>query len=103
MTFMLRYMNVITDEMERMKVARLSRGFVERGIRDWKFIAGTAGALFVRSYERGERVHTSMIARGYQGELPKTERPIIRRNSTILAAGIPLVAILISTVTGVLA
>jgi cobalt/nickel transport system permease protein len=103
MTFMLRYMNVITDEMERMKVARLSRGFVERGIRDWKFIAGTAGALFVRSYERGERVHTSMIARGYQGELPKTERPIVRRNSTILAAGIPLVAIVISTVTGVLA
>lgn len=103
MTFMLRYMNVITDEMERMKVARLSRGFEERGIRDWKFIAGTAGALFVRSYERGERVHTSMIARGYQGELPKTERPIFRRNSAILAASIPLAAILISTITGVLA
>jgi cobalt/nickel transport system permease protein len=103
MTFMLRYMNVITDEMERMKVARLSRGFVERGIRDWKFIAGTAGALFVRSYERGERVHTSMIARGYQGVLPKTDRPTIKRNSTILAAGIPLVATLISIVTGALA
>lgn len=103
MTFMLRYMNVITDEMERMKVARLSRGFEERGIRDWKFISGTAGALFVRSYERGERVHTSMIARGYEGELPKTDRPVISRNSTFLAAGIPLVMILISIATGVLA
>ncbi len=103
MTFMLRYMNVITDEMERMKVARLSRGFEERGIRDWKFIAGTAGALFVRSYERGERVHTSMIARGYEGELPKTDRPVVTRNSTLLAAGIPLAALLASVLTGVIA
>ena len=103
MTFMLRYMNVITDEMERMKVARISRGFEERGIRDWKFIAGTAGALFVRSYERGERVHTSMIARGYEGELPKTSRPIISRSHQILAVGIPSAALAITTITGVLA
>jgi cobalt/nickel transport system permease protein len=102
MTFMLRYMNVITDEMERMKVARLSRGFEERGIRDWKFIAGTAGALFVRSYERGERVHTSMIARGYEGELPKTEQPILARSMKILALSIPAMALAISTITGAL-
>lgn len=102
MTFMLRYMNVITDEMERMKVARLSRGFEERGIRDWKFIAGTAGALFVRSYERGERVHTSMISRGYQGELPETDRPIISTSQKILAIGIPTLALAITTITGAL-
>lgn len=99
MTFMLRYLNVITDEMERMKVARLSRGFEERGIRDWKFIASTAGALFVRSYERGERVHTSMIARGYEGELPKTEHPVISRTSKILAISIPTFALAITTFT----
>ena len=102
MTFMLRYLNVITDEMERMKVARLSRGFEERGIRDWKFIASTAGALFVRSYERGERVHTSMIARGYDGELPKTEHPVISRTSKILAISIPAFALAITTFTGAL-
>ena len=102
MTFMLRYMNVITDEMERMKVARLSRGFEERGIRDWKFIAGTAGALFVRSYERGERVHTSMIARGYSGELPKTESPVVTISNKSLALGIPLAALVISIATGAL-
>jgi cobalt/nickel transport system permease protein len=102
MTFMLRYMNVITDEMERMKVARLSRGFEERGIRDWKFIAGTAGALFVRSYERGERVHTSMIARGYSGELPKTEPPVITLPSKFFAVGIPFTALVISIATGAL-
>jgi cobalt/nickel transport system permease protein len=103
MTFMLRYMNVITDELERMKVARLSRGFEERGIRDWKFIASTAGALFVRSYERGERVHTSMIARGYNGELPKTERPTITKSNQIFAAVIPLAAIAITIASGAFA
>ena len=102
MTFMLRYLNVITDEMERMKVARLSRGFEERGIRDWKFIASTAGALFVRSYERGERVHTSMIARGYEGDLPKTEQPVISRSMKTLAISVPALALTISIVTGVL-
>lgn len=100
MTFMLRYMNVITDELERMKVARLSRGFEERGIRDWKFIASTAGALFVRSYERGERVHTSMIARGYEGELPKTDQPFVSPKMKSLAIAIPAIALAISTISG---
>ena len=29
-----------------------------------------AGALFIRSYERGERVHLAMLSRGYTGRLP---------------------------------
>lgn len=101
MTFMLRYMNVITDEVERMKVARIARGFTERGIRDWKFIAGTAGALFVRSYERGERVHTSMISRGYQGALPQTEKPLVTGRDKFLALLIPSLAIAIALISGV--
>ncbi len=101
MTFMLRYMNVITDEVERMKVARIARGFTERGIRDWKFIAGTAGALFVRSYERGERVHTSMISRGYQGVLPQTEKPKITSKDKFIALVIPTTAIAIALISGV--
>jgi cobalt/nickel transport system permease protein len=68
--FMLRYVNVISDEMERMKVARESRGFIATGIKDWKVIATAASALFIRSYERGERVHLAMLSRGYTGTLP---------------------------------
>lgn len=94
MTFMLRYMNVITNELERMKVARSSRGFMEKGIRDWKFIAGTAGALFIRSYERGERVHTSMLSRGYEGELPKSLPPVITIQNRVLSLSIPLAALI---------
>ncbi|HEX6874778.1 MAG TPA: cobalt ECF transporter T component CbiQ [Nocardioidaceae bacterium] len=64
--FMVRYLDVVTDEMRRMRIARESRGFRGGGIRTWPVMARTIGALFVRSYERGERVHLAMLARGYQ-------------------------------------
>ncbi|MEW9554427.1 cobalt ECF transporter T component CbiQ [Nonomuraea sp. NPDC050783] len=68
--FMLRYMDVILDEMRRMRVARESRGFEARNARHIPVIARSAGALFIRSYERGERVHLAMLSRGYTGQMP---------------------------------
>ncbi|MEU7741878.1 cobalt ECF transporter T component CbiQ [Nonomuraea sp. NPDC049158] len=68
--FMLRYMDVIMDEMRRMRVARESRGFEARNFRHIPVIARSAGALFIRSYERGERVHLAMLSRGYSGRMP---------------------------------
>lgn len=71
MGFMVRYLDVVTDEMRRMRIARESRGFTARNPRHWPVIARSAGALFIRSYERGERVHLAMVARGYTGRLPR--------------------------------
>ena len=68
--FMVRYIDVIVDEMRRMKIARQSRGFLETGIKAWPVIAKSAGALFIRAYERGERIHLAMLSRGYQGTMP---------------------------------
>ena len=62
--FMVRYLDVVTDEMRRMRVALASRGFTARNPRHWPVIARSAGALFIRSYERGERVHLAMLSRG---------------------------------------
>jgi cobalt/nickel transport system permease protein len=72
MGFMIRYLDVVTDEMHRMKIARESRGFSARNVRHWPVLARSAGALFIRSYERGERVHLAMLSRGYTGTLPET-------------------------------
>lgn len=83
-SFMLRYLNVINDEMERMTVARASRGFEPKGIRDWKFLAAAAGALFIRSYERGERVHLSMISRGYDGKLPSVQSQLVAKQEILI-------------------
>ena len=70
MGFMVRYLDVVTDEMGRMRVARESRGFNARDVRHWPVLARSAGALFIRSYERGERVHLAMLSRGYTGTMP---------------------------------
>jgi len=72
MGFMVRYLDVVTDEMHRMKIARESRGFSARNVRHWPVLARSAGALFIRSYERGERVHLAMLSRGYTGTVPDT-------------------------------
>jgi cobalt/nickel transport system permease protein len=71
MGFMIRYLDVVTDELRRMHVARESRGFSARDPRQWPVIAKSAGVLFIRSYERGERVHLAMLSRGYDGRMPK--------------------------------
>ncbi|MCW2736590.1 cobalt ECF transporter T component CbiQ [Nocardioides sp.] len=67
MGFMVRYLDVVTDELGRMKTARESRGFTARNPRHWPVLGRSVGALFIRSFERGERVHLAMIARGYDG------------------------------------
>jgi len=71
MAFMVRYLDVVTDEFRRMRIARESRGFSARDPRQWPVLARTLGALFIRSYERGERVHLAMLSRGFDGTLPE--------------------------------
>ncbi len=73
MGFMIRYLDVVTAEMGRMLVAMRSRGCDPRSPRHWPVLARSLGALFIRSYERGERVHLAMLSRGYTGTLPQTE------------------------------
>lgn len=69
--FMIRYLDVITDEARRMRVAMISRGSNPRWIWQAKGIASLSASLFVRSYERGERVYLAMVARGYRGAMPE--------------------------------
>ncbi len=71
-SFMLRYVEVIAAELRRLQVARISRGHDPRWLGQAGAMASTVGALFVRTFERGERVHLAMVARGYTGALPFT-------------------------------
>ena len=95
-SFMLRYVNVISDEMERMKVARESRGFVATGIKHWKVLATSAAALFIRSYERGERVHLAMLSRGFDGNLPSLDNNKATQRQWATALSIPGLALSLS-------
>ena len=68
--FMVRYGDVIGDELRRMRIARESRGASASRLGHARAVATSAGALFVRSYERGERVYLAMVSRGYTGTMP---------------------------------
>lgn len=68
--FMLRYLEVLADEARRMRVARLSRLDDPRFLWQVKGFASGLGTLFLRAFERGERVYLAMRSRGYNGRLP---------------------------------
>lgn len=92
-SFMIRYGDVIGDELRRMSIARRSRGFEARGIRHWGVLAKTAGALFIRSYERGERVYLAMVSRGYAGSMPVIDEVAATRTQWAYAAALPVTAL----------
>ncbi|MFD8149721.1 cobalt ECF transporter T component CbiQ [Streptomyces sp. NPDC059720] len=94
-SFMIRYGDVIADEMRRMRIARESRGFEARGVRHWGVLAKSAGALFIRSYERGERVHLAMISRGYAGSMPVIDEVTASRAQWRHALALPGAALVV--------
>lgn len=94
-SFMLRYSAVVTNELSRMKVARESRGFAASGIKHWKVLGQSAGALFIRSYERGERVHLAMLSRGYNGTFTDLYRVEVTRSQWATALTLPFCGLLI--------
>lgn len=95
MTMMVRYLDVTTDQMRRMAVARAARGFESRNVRHWPVLASSAGALFLRSYERGERVHLAMVSRGWTGRMP----PMSDRRSSPREWCLALLPALVAAVT----
>lgn len=94
-TFMLRYFELILGEMHRMRVARESRGFEARHLGHVRVLAHSAGALFIRSYERGERVHLAMLSRGYAGTMPSLGPSDAATSDWLAASLLPALALLI--------
>lgn len=99
-SFMLRYAEVVTAEMRRMRIARESRCFDARSVRAWRPLAHAAGSLFVRCYERGERVHLAMLARGYTGTMPLAGGAPAALRSWAAVAVLPLAAGLVLAAAG---
>lgn len=91
-TFMVRYLEVLVGELGRMRTAMTARGYDPRWLWQAKPIANSAGALFVRSYERGERVHAAMLSRGFTGTMPVLDDRTASRREWALAATAPLLA-----------
>jgi cobalt/nickel transport system permease protein len=96
-SFMYRYMFVLVDEALRLTRARDSRSAILAGNPNREqsvvFRAQTTGRmignLFLRSYERSERVYQAMVARGYRGELKQLDPPPLKMRDVLFAA-VPL-------------
>jgi cobalt/nickel transport system permease protein len=71
LTLMIRYIDVLAAETRRMRMARISRGDSPRLLHQVGATAKGVGALFLRSYERGERVYLAMLSRGFDGHVPQ--------------------------------
>jgi cobalt/nickel transport system permease protein len=104
--FLYRYLFVLADEVFRLMRARESRSAAAPGQRSggrvaWRAqIAGhMAGQLFLRSYERSDRVYNAMLARGYAGHM-ETINPHELRRRDYLTAALVMLAILLLQVVG---
>lgn len=94
--FMFRYLDLIVEEMGRMRTAMVARAHDPRWLWQAKPIASSAGAMFVRSYERGERVHSAMLARGFDGTMPQLDHRPATMTEWFTCMAVPLVSITIA-------
>lgn len=102
LSFMIRYMSVVSDDLHRMRIARESRGYTGGRAGHLKAVAGGVGALFVRSFERGERVHLAMQSRGYTGRMPLLAASGAARAQWLEGLAISLAAVVIAVAARVI-
>jgi cobalt/nickel transport system permease protein len=93
--FMYRYLFVIVEEVSRMRAALASRGYSPRTALQAAAIGRVATALFLRTYERAERVHLAMLARGWGSSMPRLDVLVFRRADGLFLAAVA--AVLLST------
>jgi cobalt/nickel transport system permease protein len=104
--FLYRYLFVLADEVFRLLRAREARSAAAAGSRSggtvaWRAgVAGhMAGQLFLRSYERSDRVYNAMLSRGYTGHL-NTMNPHELHRVDYITTALALTLILILQVVG---
>jgi cobalt/nickel transport system permease protein len=70
LTSMYRYLDLLIEEFTVMKRAAIARNLTANNQWQRLVIGNMIGSLFIRTYDRGNRIHASMLARGYCGYLP---------------------------------
>ena len=104
--FLYRYLFVLTNEVFRLEQARKSRSAALPDLKSggtvfWRAkIAGhMAGQLFLRSYERSDRIYNAMLARGYTGHI-RTLHPHVMTRTDWFAGALALTCMLLLQLAG---
>jgi cobalt/nickel transport system permease protein len=80
-----RYLHVFSHEARRMTAGMKARGFEKKTNLDTlRALGNFLGMIFVRSFERTERVFDAMQARGYKGRFPDPGMLRIQRRDILL-------------------
>jgi cobalt/nickel transport system permease protein len=103
-SFMHRYLFVLTDEALRLMRARTARAATLPGRRSggalfWRGqVAGRmAGSLMLRSFERSERIYQAMLARGYRGQFYTLEHSRLHQQDLlVLIVGLGLLLLILA-------
>jgi cobalt/nickel transport system permease protein len=85
MQFLYRYLIVLMEEAGAMRDAGASRAGSIRSL-ELRKAAGAAGVLFARSYGRAQAIHQAMLARGFDGHIPRFRAIPFRPSDAIFVA-----------------
>ncbi len=103
--FLYRYLFVLTDEVMRLLRARQSRSAALPGQKSgrsvfWraKVTGNMAGQLFLRSYERSDRIYNAMLARGYSGQLRTMRAHVLRGRDWLVFAASVFILLLVQLI-----
>ena len=89
-----RYIHILIEETTRLRRAALARGYDPKWLSQAVIVGRLIGNLFIRSYERAERVYGAMQLRGYNGQMPDAESATFS-----LPEGLVLVLLILILVT----
>ena len=105
-SFTYRYLYVLSDETVRLLRAREARsarltGYKSGGSIAWraKTAGHMVGQLFLRSYDRSDRIYNAMLSRGYRGHF-QTLNPHVMQPTDWLVGGLAVVILLILQIVG---
>jgi len=91
-----RFIFLFINESYRMVLAKESRTInKESRLKYMKSLANMITTLFIRAYERGERVYLAMLARGYKGSLKHLSKMGIARKDIIYGSIVILVCAIV--------
>lgn len=96
LSFAVRYSAVLVHDVTQLRTARALRGGGDGRLRHLRAVAAGVGTLFVRSYERGERVQRSMLVRGWTGSMPALDSPSAGAGQWLAAGSAPALALVVA-------
>ena len=104
-SFMYRYLFVLTDEAMRLlrareaRSARLAEGGGSGSLAWRARVTGNmVGQLFLRSYERSDRVYNAMLARGYTGQFLTINPHVMRGLDWMIGVAAVIVLLLLQAI-----